>query len=332
MRTSHIVLIAIVVALLLAGLVGWRQMSAQFQQLEQSLDDLEERAESAEERAAKAEASAQEASTNATVAAERAKEAVERERVSDEKAQLATEERAAALEAERQAAAARRQAEVQAEAASAAREEAERRRAETELALDETRVELDSAREETEAARRETAEAKAEAERIQAKMDRELDRMQRSLSRIADTKRTALGLVMTLDSGTIEFDFNKATLRPKNREVLSRIAGVLLTFDNFGIQIFGHTDDVGTEEANLGLSKRRAATVKAYLEEAGVDPEVMTITGMGEGAPLVTGTDPVSRQRNRRVELAIVFSEGEYEAVHDAAAAEVEAEAPDGGR
>lgn len=171
------------------------------------------------------------------------------------------------------------------------------------------------ARDETAQARQQAEEAEAEIERVRAKMERELDRMQRSLSRIASTRRTALGLVMTLDSGTIEFDFNKATLRPQNREVLSRIAGVLLTFENYGIQVFGHTDDVGTEEYNLELSKRRAETVKKYLVEAGISPEVMSTTGMGEGAPLVEGTDQASRQRNRRVELAIVFSEGEYEAI-----------------
>ncbi|MEM1180135.1 MAG: OmpA family protein [Acidobacteriota bacterium] len=329
MRTSHIVLLAVAAVLLVAGYLGWRQMDAQFKSLESTIGELEQRAETAEERAAQAEASAREASSSATVAADRAVEAVERERVSEELAEAAEAEKVAAQEAERQAAVARQQAVAQAEAASAAREEAERQRAETELSLDETRVELESAREETQAARQETAEAQAETERIRAKMDRELDRMQRSLSRIADTKRTALGLVMTLDSGTIEFDFNKATLRPKNREVLSRIAGVLLTFENFGIQIFGHTDDVGTEEANLRLSKQRAATVMAYLEEAGVNPEVMTPTGMGESTPLVEGTDPVSRQRNRRVELAIVFSEGEYEAIQDeAVGAEASAASP----
>jgi len=117
--------------------------------------------------------------------------------------------------------------------------------------------------------------------------------------------------------GEGEFDFDKAELRPKNREVLSQIAGVLLTFENYGLQIFGHTDDVGSEGYNQELSKHRAQAVRDYLVEAGVDPDVVTITGMGKSSPLVEGTDPESRQRNRRVELAIVFSEGEFEAVQD---------------
>ena len=120
---------------------------------------------------------------------------------------------------------------------------------------------------------------------------------------------------MTLDSRQIEFDFDKAELRPVNREVLSRIAGVLLTFQNYGVQVFGHTDDVGTVEYNQTLSERRAAAVRDYLVEAGIAPQAMKTLGMGKSSPLVEGTDPASRQRNRRVELAIVFSEGEFEAV-----------------
>ena len=49
--------------------------------------------------------------------------------------------------------------------------------------------------------------------------------------------------------------------------------------------------------------------------ESGVSPEVLSTLGMGKSAPLVEGTDPEARQRNRRVELAIVFSDGAYEAV-----------------
>ncbi|MEM7354177.1 MAG: OmpA family protein, partial [Acidobacteriota bacterium] len=110
-------------------------------------------------------------------------------------------------------------------------------------------------------------------------------------------------------------DFNKATLRPQNREILSRIAGVLLTSRDYGVQVFGHTDDVGSVEYNQQLSEQRAATVRDYLVEAGIDSAVLSTTGLGKTSPLVEGTDPESRQRNRRVELAIVFSEGDFEVV-----------------
>jgi OOP family OmpA-OmpF porin len=123
--------------------------------------------------------------------------------------------------------------------------------------------------------------------------------------------------VMTLDSNKIEFDFDKADLRPQNRELLSRIVGVLLTFEDYGVQVFGHTDDVGTVEYNQQLSERRAEAVRAYLVEAGIEPAVLSTMGLGKSSPLVQGSDPQSRQRNRRVELAIVFSEGDFEAISE---------------
>ena len=152
-------------------------------------------------------------------------------------------------------------------------------------------------------------------------MARELDRMESALGRIAETRRTALGVVMTLDSSQIEFDFDKAELRPRNREVLARIAGVLLTFDNYGVQIFGHTDNVGSAEYNKKLSEKRAATVRDYLVKA-ASPRTSSRRSAWARAHPWSGA-PMRRRGSvtRRVELAIVFSEGEYEAVAEEKAA-----------
>ena len=105
---------------------------------------------------------------------------------------------------------------------------------------------------------------------------------------------------------SIEFDFNESVLRPKARELLSRVAGVLLTATDFGIQVYGHTDDIGSKEYNLELSDRRANAVRDYLIEAGINPDLVVKKGFGMEAPLVSGTDEASRQRNRRVEIAVV--------------------------
>ncbi len=50
--------------------------------------------------------------------------------------------------------------------------------------------------------------------------------------------------------------------------------------------------------------------MREYLIEAGVEPERIQAKGFGKSAPLVEGTDPASRQRNRRVEIAVVQTEG----------------------
>ncbi len=314
---NNTLFIAILAALILAvvGFFGWQhlqKMNQQMATLNQNLETLNQQVTSAEKRASEAEQRATRAQQEAGRAADNAQLAATREQESAAKAEAALEAEQKAKEQEFMAISARDEALSQAQQATAAKAEEERRRVVAEQEKHETLQALDKSR-------METMEAKAETRRLQQKMERELDRLQSALSRIAETKRTALGLVMTLDSDHIEFDFNKDTLRPQNREVLSKIAGVLLTFNDYGVQIFGHTDDVGSVEYNKELSKRRADTVKHYLIDSGVKPEVLSTLGMGKSAPLVKGTDPQARQRNRRVELAIVFSEGEYEAIQEQA-------------
>lgn len=309
MRRSTLIAIAAALLLAAAAFMIWRHLERlgdQISGLSRQVEDLSARASAAEGRAAEAEARAERAERDAAASAEHAEAATTRERESAEQARQAKAARQRALERERQAAAARAEAERKAREEEAARAAAEERR----TLAEQLRAEADA---EAATAREEARQARAESEQIRRRMEAELDRLQRSLSRIADTRRTALGLVMTLDSRQIEFDFDKAELRPKNREVLSQIAGVLLTFENYGVQVFGHTDDVGGVEYNQELSERRARAVLDYLVEAGIDPAVLTTTGMGKSSPLVEGTDDEARQRNRRVELAIVFSEGEYE-------------------
>ncbi len=154
--------------------------------------------------------------------------------------------------------------------------------------------------------RDEAARARAEADRIRAEAQAELDRLEKALGKIADTRRTALGLVMNLGEDTIKFDFDKADLKPEDKELLSRIAGILLTSQDYTIAINGHTDDVGSDEYNEGLSERRAAAVRDYLVEANISEEILSVQGWGKKQPLVRGTSDEARAKNRRVELAIV--------------------------
>ncbi len=152
----------------------------------------------------------------------------------------------------------------------------------------------------------ELASLRQEAEEIRRQQAAELDRLEKALSRIVETRRTALGLVMSLGGESIKFDFDKAELKPENRELLSRIAGILLTSSDYRIDVYGHTDDIGTDEYNLALSQRRAQAVRDYLVEAGVDPAIISTEGFGKSRPRVQGNDPEARAKNRRVEIAVV--------------------------
>ena len=158
-------------------------------------------------------------------------------------------------------------------------------------------------------------ETQQELTRLRREREEELNRLQKALGRIVETRRTALGLVMNLGSDTLKFDFDKATLRPENREILSRIAGVLLTSAGYRVQIYGHTDDIGTTEYNQELSERRAATVREYLIEAGIDPEIIATKGFGKSNPIVPGTSNEARSMNRRVEIGIIDTMVSYEGV-----------------
>lgn len=185
------------------------------------------------------------------------------------------------------------------DAADSARRQAERDRAEA-------RRKAEVAQEETRAAQEEARTAREEAERIRAERERELNRLHEVLSGIVETRRTALGVVMNLGSEAVEFDFDKATLRPENRELLSRIAGVLLTSKGYRVQIHGHTDDIGSSEYNERLSERRADAVRNYLVDVGIDPGIINIKGHGKADPLVPGTTAQARAKNRRVEIGII--------------------------
>lgn len=169
------------------------------------------------------------------------------------------------------------------------------------------------AREETERAQQDTQLAQEQAqrtredhERIRRERDQDLDRLHRAFNQIVETRRTALGLVMSLGSDSMQFNFDKATLRPENRELLSKIVGILLTSKNYGIYVYGHTDDIGSEEYNLDLSEKRAQTVRDYLTENGIAPEIITSKGFGKSRPIVPGTSAEARAENRRVEIGIV--------------------------
>lgn len=220
----------------------------------------------------------------------------------------AAEAAARALQAEEAAKSAARDARLAVRRAS---EEQEARFA-AEDARSAAEGDADMARTEAEFAQRAADDARADAERMRVERDSEMQRLQEALGRIADTQRTALGLVMNLGADTINFDTDKADLKPADRELLARIAGVLLTSSGFRIQVFGHTDDVGTLEHNQGLSERRARSVRDYLVGAGLDEAIVTTKGFGKTKPLTPGTSDAARARNRRVEIGIIDTTVQY--------------------
>ena len=198
------------------------------------------------------------------------------------------------------------EAELSALEAARGKDAADSARRQAELDQAEARRQAEAAQEKARAAQEDAKAAREESERIRREREEELNRLHKVLSGIVETRRTALGMVMNLGSDAVEFDFDKATLRPENRELLSRIAGVLLTSKGYRVQIHGHTDDIGSGEYNQRLSERRAQAVRSYLVDAGIDPGIVSTKGHGKTAPLAPGTTSRARAKNRRVEIGII--------------------------
>jgi outer membrane protein OmpA-like peptidoglycan-associated protein len=136
----------------------------------------------------------------------------------------------------------------------------------------------------------------------------ELQKLKQSLGQIAETRRTADGVVMTLGEKSLRFDSGKSTIAPQYRAILNRVAGVLTPLKGYSIYVYGYTDDSGTKEHNLELSASRARAVRAALVKAGVDQSLISTKGFGKSKLLVRDSNAKARAANRRVEIGIVYA------------------------
>ncbi len=154
----------------------------------------------------------------------------------NETSRLVQEEAAAAAAAGRRA----DEAAAHAEVAAQARQQAEQQR-----------QQADSQREQAVAAaaqaNQQAAQAKDEMARMRREREEELNRMQEALDKVVETRRTPAGMIIVLPNSTFRFAFDSADLNQKNRELLSRIAGVLLVSKGYGLSVFGYTDDIGSD-------------------------------------------------------------------------------------
>ncbi len=101
----------------------------------------------------------------------------------------------------------------------------------------------------------------------------------------------------------ILFDTNKAVVKPESDPALEQITKLLQQDPKLQIFVVGHTDGVGTAEANLKLSQDRAAAVVQALVSRGVAASRLKPMGVGPYAPVATNRTEAGRAKNRRVEL-----------------------------
>lgn len=102
----------------------------------------------------------------------------------------------------------------------------------------------------------------------------------------------------------IYFDTNKSAVKPESKPTLEQIGALLKSQPKLALNVVGHTDNVGGDKYNLGLSQRRAdAVVAALVEDYGIDPERLQASGAGLTKPVAANDDEAGRAKNRRVEL-----------------------------
>ncbi len=101
----------------------------------------------------------------------------------------------------------------------------------------------------------------------------------------------------------INFDTDKATLKPDGMDAVSEIVKVLTSDPTLKIAINGYTDNSGSKEHNLKLSEERASTVKSEIIKAGIAAERLTSKGFGQGNPIADNGTEEGKAQNRRVEL-----------------------------
>jgi outer membrane protein OmpA-like peptidoglycan-associated protein len=162
------------------------------------------------------------------------------------------------------------------------------------------RATLDLERDLQENLRRELTQLREDAKTRQDELYDALSHMEGEFARI---RRDARGTIVSL--ADILFDFDKATLRRDVEFNLVKIATILNQFEEMGVLIEGHTDNIGSEEYNLGLSQRRAQAVFDFLISQGVEESRLSYEGYGESRPVADNDTDEGRQRNRRVDLVI---------------------------
>ncbi|MGE5108186.1 MAG: OmpA family protein [Sphingobacteriales bacterium] len=118
-----------------------------------------------------------------------------------------------------------------------------------------------------------------------------------------DTRNKILNQNKWVTHGIL-FDVNSDNIKPESYGTLKEMANVLKENPDLKVKIVGHTDADGKEDANLDLSKRRAAAVKeALAKEFGIDESRMETDGKGKSEPIDKNDNPAGKANNRRVEF-----------------------------
>jgi outer membrane protein OmpA-like peptidoglycan-associated protein len=134
---------------------------------------------------------------------------------------------------------------------------------------------------------------------LEKNLDREIKARQ---ARVDKLQNNVVRVTMTSDTG---FATNSADIRSGFNSTMDKIADVVKRYGKTTLTIAGHTDDVGSNQHNQGLSERRALSVARYFESRGVQAVRLATVGKGETMPIDSNSTEGGRAANRRVEIYV---------------------------
>jgi outer membrane protein OmpA-like peptidoglycan-associated protein len=120
------------------------------------------------------------------------------------------------------------------------------------------------------------------------------------------TETTIQKFVLAEKGRNVLFDFDKSTLKPEAIRQLAPVLQALKEQPSLRVTVAGHTDSVGTDAYNMGLSKRRAESVADYLiKNSPTARENLTVEWFGKRNPIASNATAEGRAQNRRVEITL---------------------------
>src|SRR5215469_8098037 len=209
---------------------------------------------------------------------------------------LAEQERLSAERARAQAEQARVEAEQTAQ-------QAAREKAQADQQLLQSQQQQQALAQQAEQARLQAQQAEQARLQSEQQAEQQRQRLLQQLNEVLQTKDTAKGLIVNVSD--VLFDTGYATLKPGAKVPLAKVAGIILVYPDFRLEVDGYTDSVGSEEYNQVLSENRADAVRVFLVNQGVSGNNVTSRGFGKSDPIASNQTAAGRQLNRRVELVV---------------------------
>jgi outer membrane protein OmpA-like peptidoglycan-associated protein len=132
----------------------------------------------------------------------------------------------------------------------------------------------------------------------EAKLRERLQNSGVSVTRVGDN------IVLNMPSN-VTFDTDQSDVKPAFYDTLNSVAIVLQEYNQTLVDVVGHTDNTGSADYNLDLSRERAGSVARYLTSQQLDPNRFSVDGRGKSQPIASNSSASGKQKNRRVEITI---------------------------